>query len=263
MRKCAQGRVPWTLATLVPCRTARVAVKAGLSRLLRQPSCYCQQQGIPAGIHGNRRGNGAVLPHSPLAEAAETFCDALAVCHRAGAEDIVDETLLGLAAAEASRRDLTRAARLTGAAIGHQTKSRAVDEHDLVSPARRDPYAGTRALRSRALGPRRARGSGADDVRRDQPRARTRTIHSGGNHDHTSGTQLTGCWFSTKPPLCATSLGGHRAIATDELRQPRSGSALLLVVVDRGKSLARTLTATGPRRVGGGCRYFCAQRGWA
>jgi hypothetical protein len=49
----------------------------------------------------------------------------------------------------------------------------------------------------------------------------------------------------------------------DKKRPPRSGSALLLVVVDREKSLARTLTATGPRRVGSGCRCFCAQRGCA
>jgi predicted ATPase/class 3 adenylate cyclase len=79
-----------------------------------------------------------------LDEAAETFCDALAVCHRAGAEDIVDETLLGLAAAEASRGDLARAARLCGAAIGHETKSRAVAgdtiwsrlHHEILTPAR-------------------------------------------------------------------------------------------------------------------------------
>jgi predicted ATPase/class 3 adenylate cyclase len=77
-------------------------------------------------------------------EAAKAFCQALAVCHDAGAENVADETLLGLAAAEASRGDLARAARLTGAATAHESKSRAVDEdtvwsrvHDeFLTPAR-------------------------------------------------------------------------------------------------------------------------------
>jgi tetratricopeptide (TPR) repeat protein len=68
-----------------------------------------------------------------LDEAVQTFCEALAVCHDAGAEDIVDETLLGIAAAEASRGDLARAARLTGAATGHETQARAVDEDTIWS----------------------------------------------------------------------------------------------------------------------------------
>jgi predicted ATPase/class 3 adenylate cyclase len=42
-------------------------------------------------------------------EAAKTFCEALTVCHDAGAENIADETLLGFAAAEASRGEFARA----------------------------------------------------------------------------------------------------------------------------------------------------------
>jgi predicted ATPase/DNA-binding SARP family transcriptional activator len=57
-------------------------------------------------------------------EAAHAFGDALAVCRAGGCEDIVDETLLGLAAVAACHGDLTRAAHLAGAAKGHQTASR-------------------------------------------------------------------------------------------------------------------------------------------
>jgi predicted ATPase/class 3 adenylate cyclase len=49
--------------------------------------------------------------------AAEELGAALATCDEAGAEDVVDETLLGLAAVEAARGLDDRAARLTGAAL--------------------------------------------------------------------------------------------------------------------------------------------------
>lgn len=55
----------------------------------------------------------------------------------------VDETLLGLAAVEASRGQLARAARLTGAAKAHQARRGFVDEQivwsrliDDIAPAR-------------------------------------------------------------------------------------------------------------------------------
>ena len=63
-----------------------------------------------------------------LDAAASAFCDALALCRDAGAEDVVDETLLGLAAVEALRGDFDRAARLAGGAISHQTAERNVEE---------------------------------------------------------------------------------------------------------------------------------------
>ena len=56
--------------------------------------------------------------------AAQAFSEALAVCRAAGCEDIVDETLLGMAAVAACHGDLARAAYLSGAAKGHQTASR-------------------------------------------------------------------------------------------------------------------------------------------
>jgi predicted ATPase/class 3 adenylate cyclase len=63
-----------------------------------------------------------------LDAAAAAFCSALAICRDAGAEQVIDETLLGLAAVEASRGDFDRAARLAGAAISHQTAERNVGE---------------------------------------------------------------------------------------------------------------------------------------
>jgi len=62
-------------------------------------------------------------------EAAEAaFGEALRVCLAANCEDVVDETLLGLAAVSARRGDLARAAWLTGAAQRHQMSSRNADE---------------------------------------------------------------------------------------------------------------------------------------
>jgi hypothetical protein len=90
-----------------------------------------------------------------------------AVCREAGQEDDagVDEALLGLAAVEASRGQLARAARLTGAAKAHQARRGFVDEQivwsrviDNIAPARH------------RYGPERwdlAEREGADLTRRD------------------------------------------------------------------------------------------------
>jgi predicted ATPase/class 3 adenylate cyclase len=63
-----------------------------------------------------------------LDEAARAFCDSLAACREAGTQHLVDETLLGLAAADARRGDLARAARLCGAAGAHETVGRSREE---------------------------------------------------------------------------------------------------------------------------------------
>ena len=63
-----------------------------------------------------------------LDEAAVAFSDALAVCHPASCEDLVDETLLGAAAVAAARGQLARAATLDGAATRHATVSQAFGE---------------------------------------------------------------------------------------------------------------------------------------
>jgi hypothetical protein len=85
----------------------------------------------------------ACLFADDLDEARHAFCEAL-TAGREGAEDLADETLLGLAAVEASQGDLERAARLAGAAHGRETADRSVDEntiwdrlHDeILTPAR-------------------------------------------------------------------------------------------------------------------------------
>ena len=76
-------------------------------------------------------------------EAARELGEALAICEQAGAEDVIEETLLGLGAVYAARGQLERAARFTGAALSHQA-TRAVDEEtvwarlmdDYISPGR-------------------------------------------------------------------------------------------------------------------------------
>ena len=94
-------------------------------------------------VHGNQ-GLARLFLHEPE-DAGQHFCDALAVCREAGHEDDagVDEALLGLAAVEASRGQLARAARLTGAAQAHQARRGFVDEQivrsrliDDIAPAR-------------------------------------------------------------------------------------------------------------------------------
>jgi predicted ATPase len=92
-------------------------------------------------IQGNQ-GLASLFLHD-LEDACQQFCAALAVCLNAGRDNVVDEALLGLAAAEASRVQLARAARLTGAAKAHQTRHQ-FDEHtvwsrlvdDFLMPAR-------------------------------------------------------------------------------------------------------------------------------
>ena len=94
-------------------------------------------------IQGNQ-GLARLFLHE-LEDAGQHFCDALAACRDAGPQTGgVDETLLGLAAVEASRRQHGRAARLTGAANAHQARHGFVDEatiwsrlvDDFLAPAR-------------------------------------------------------------------------------------------------------------------------------
>jgi predicted ATPase len=82
-----------------------------------------------------------------LEEAGRAFCEALAACRDAGCEDIVDETLLGLAAVAAQEDDLARAACLSGAAREHEAVARNVSEeairtrlHDEFLTPARDRY---------------------------------------------------------------------------------------------------------------------------
>jgi hypothetical protein len=68
-----------------------------------------------------------------LPEAARAFCDALTVCREAGAEQHVDQPLLGLAAVAARRGELGRAARLAAAAKAHESPSPGREEEVIVS----------------------------------------------------------------------------------------------------------------------------------
>ena len=80
-------------------------------------------------IRGNQ-GVAAVLL-GQLADAARALDEALEVCHEAGAEDIVDETLLAAAALAAEDADLPQAARLAGAALRHEVGLRAPGEQEV------------------------------------------------------------------------------------------------------------------------------------
>ena len=62
-------------------------------------------------------------------EAAQGFCDALAVCQEAACEDLIEEPLLGLAAVAVRRGDLARAARLSAAATAHEAHGHSLDEN--------------------------------------------------------------------------------------------------------------------------------------
>ena len=76
--------------------------------------------------------------------AEQRFREALAVCREGGSEDILDETLLGLAAATARQGNLPLAAQLAGAARAHPSSGRAPNEaaiwsqlnDEMLSPAR-------------------------------------------------------------------------------------------------------------------------------
>ena len=70
----------------------------------------------------------AKLFDDELEEASHAFREALAVCRDAGSEDIVDETLLGLAAVAALQDEPARAACLSGAAREHEAAARNVSE---------------------------------------------------------------------------------------------------------------------------------------
>jgi hypothetical protein len=99
----------------------------------------------PAGVFFIRTNQGlASLFLDDLDDAKHAFCEALTACRSGRVEDVVDETLLGLAAVEASRGDLRQAAHLAGAAHSLETAERSVDEdsiwyrlHDeILTPAR-------------------------------------------------------------------------------------------------------------------------------
>jgi predicted ATPase/class 3 adenylate cyclase len=68
-----------------------------------------------------------------LDQAERGFGEALALCQDAGAEDVVVETLLGLAAVAALRGDHARSARLAGAALGHAYPERTTEEETIWS----------------------------------------------------------------------------------------------------------------------------------
>ena len=70
----------------------------------------------------------ALLFLGRLEEAAQAFADACANCAEAGAERLADETLLGSAVVAAEHGELTRAARLAGAAERHEVAMRAPNE---------------------------------------------------------------------------------------------------------------------------------------
>jgi predicted ATPase/class 3 adenylate cyclase len=68
-----------------------------------------------------------------LDEAEQAFREALALCRKAGCEDIVEETLLGLAAVAARQDELACAACLSGAAREHEALSRNASEDTIRS----------------------------------------------------------------------------------------------------------------------------------
>jgi tetratricopeptide (TPR) repeat protein len=105
---------------------------------------FARPLGDPAALFFIRTNQGlASLFDDDLDEARQAFCEALTAC-RDGAEDVADETLLGLAAVEAWQGDLERAAHLAGAAQSRETANRSVDEDtiwdrlydEILTPAR-------------------------------------------------------------------------------------------------------------------------------
>jgi hypothetical protein len=81
-----------------------------------------------------------------LADAARALDDAFELCHEAGAEEVVDETLLATAALAAEAFDLLRAARLAGAAERHKAGLHAPGEQKVWDRL----YASLERARSRA-----------------------------------------------------------------------------------------------------------------
>jgi predicted ATPase len=111
---------------------------------LEQGLEFARPLGDPAALFFIRTNQGlASLLADDLEEARHAFCEALTAC-RDGAEEVADETLLGLAAAEALQGELERAARLAGAAQSRETADRSVDEDtiwdrlydEILTPAR-------------------------------------------------------------------------------------------------------------------------------
>jgi predicted ATPase/DNA-binding SARP family transcriptional activator len=88
----------------------------------------------------------ALILLGELADAARALDDALEVCHEAGAEEIVDETLLATAALAAADSDLLGAARLAGAAERHQASLHTAAEQKVLDRL----YASVEHVRSRA-----------------------------------------------------------------------------------------------------------------
>jgi hypothetical protein len=94
------------------------------------------------------RGNQGIasLLLGELADAARALDDALELCHEAGGEEIVEETLLATAALASEDSDPPRAARLAGAAGRHQAGLHAPREQKVYDRL----YASLERARSRA-----------------------------------------------------------------------------------------------------------------
>jgi hypothetical protein len=102
----------------------------------------------PRSIYAIRNNQGlAWLFLDDLEQSERAFHDALAICRDAAGEDIVDETLLGLAAVAARQGQLHRAAQLVGAAKANEVTAVARVEQavetrlqaEILTPAR-DQY---------------------------------------------------------------------------------------------------------------------------
>ena len=128
----------------------RAALPRG-ARVARDRLDAAKRLGNPHAAFTIRTNEGlARLPLNELDEAASAFSDAPAVCRDAGAEDLVDETLLGLAAVAASRGDFDRAARRAALALSHQTAERERRGGHGVVAVGRDSRTGARQIRSTA-----------------------------------------------------------------------------------------------------------------
>jgi tetratricopeptide (TPR) repeat protein len=93
-----------------------------------------QRLGDPHALFTIRTNQGlARLFLEEMDQAALAFREALMICRDAGDEDLVDETLLGLAVADAARGYFRGAARLAGAAARHETPERSPEENRVWS----------------------------------------------------------------------------------------------------------------------------------
>lgn len=138
-----------------------------------------------------------------LDDAAAEFSDALAICRDASCEDVVDETLVGLAAVAARRGEASRAGGLAAAAVTHKTvtqspseialRERLLDEFLAPAHAAADPEEWDRACAEGAsltvyeaidLGLRRGRfatSAATGEIRHGTPRARVAVPSSPGS----------------------------------------------------------------------------------